>query len=89
MPYDIYGNYLRPGYCEVHPDVRGEYPCDECLAESIARNRTIEPEPDYYNQEPYYECDICHCAEAVTDYGGFAICSVECMHEVDMPLGLA
>lgn len=30
MSFDIYGNYLRPGYCEVHPDVREEYPCSAC-----------------------------------------------------------
>lgn len=30
MGFDIYGNHLRPGYCEVHPDVPEEYPCRLC-----------------------------------------------------------
>lgn len=34
MAYDIYGNNLRRGYCEVHPNVHEEYPCSLCLAES-------------------------------------------------------
>jgi formate dehydrogenase assembly factor FdhD len=30
MAYDIYGNNLRKGYCEVHPHVAQEYPCGLC-----------------------------------------------------------
>jgi len=30
MAYDIYGDRLRRGYCEVHPDVAEEYPCSVC-----------------------------------------------------------
>ena len=30
MAFDIFGNRLRPGYCEVHPDVAEEYPCSLC-----------------------------------------------------------
>lgn len=30
MAYDIYGNGLRPGYCEVHPDVPEQWPCGYC-----------------------------------------------------------
>jgi hypothetical protein len=33
MAYDIYGNNLRRGYCEVHPQVHEEYPCSLCYAE--------------------------------------------------------
>lgn len=33
MSWDIYGNPLRRGYCEVHPDVHEEYPCRYCMAE--------------------------------------------------------
>lgn len=32
MSWDIYGNPLRRGYCEVHPDVHQEYPCSICMA---------------------------------------------------------
>jgi len=30
MAYDIYGNDLRRGFCEVHPFVQQEYPCHIC-----------------------------------------------------------
>lgn len=33
MSWDIYGNPLRRGYCEVHPDVHQEYPCSICMAQ--------------------------------------------------------
>lgn len=31
MAFDIYGNYLKPGYCEVHADVHESYPCRICM----------------------------------------------------------
>jgi len=34
MPYDIYGQALRPGHCEVHPDVHETYPCSFCLMQA-------------------------------------------------------
>lgn len=34
MAYDIYGNSLRRGHCEVHPHVHEEYPCSLCYAEA-------------------------------------------------------
>lgn len=36
MAFDIYGNNLRPGHCEVHPDVHEEYPCSMCTARRAA-----------------------------------------------------
>lgn len=33
MSWDIYGNTLRRGYCEVHPHVNQEYPCSLCHEE--------------------------------------------------------
>jgi len=33
MAFDIYGQPLRRGHCEVHPDVWGEYPCALCITE--------------------------------------------------------
>ena len=33
MAWDIYGEHLRPGYCEVHPDVPESYPCHLCQME--------------------------------------------------------
>lgn len=42
MAFDIYGNVLRPGYCEVHPNVSESYPCSVCYAESKARQMDID-----------------------------------------------
>ncbi len=33
MEFDIYGNPLRRGHCEVHPNMLGEYPCTMCIQE--------------------------------------------------------
>jgi len=44
MPYDIYGNSLRRGYCEVHPDVPEEYPCSECMRRYERESEPPEPE---------------------------------------------
>lgn len=37
MAYDIYGNRLKPGHCEFHPDVPERYPCYLCYKEQQAR----------------------------------------------------
>jgi hypothetical protein len=39
MSWDIYGQPLRRGHCEAHPDVHEEYPCGMCLSESRERER--------------------------------------------------
>lgn len=52
MSFDIYGQRLRPGHCEVHPHVHEEYPCSVCLAESAnRRNRNTGPHPDQLQDE--------------------------------------
>lgn len=51
MPYDIYGQPLRPGYCEVHPSVRERYPCSHCQDDYYDRHRYDGPEPP----EPEWE----------------------------------
>lgn len=33
MAWDIYGNTLQRGHCEVHPHVHEEYPCSVCMSE--------------------------------------------------------
>ena len=30
MSWDIYGNPLRPGHCEAHPDIAQPFPCSIC-----------------------------------------------------------
>lgn len=42
MAYDIYGNNLRRGYCEVHPNVPEEYPCSICLADSNRKHQDYQ-----------------------------------------------
>ena len=57
MAYDIYGNHLRRGYCEVHPDIHEEYPCSECSYQYDYYEATREPEiPDPRVEE--YENDM-------------------------------
>jgi len=34
MSWDIYGDPLERGFCEVHPWVKQEYPCCLCAAEN-------------------------------------------------------
>ena len=38
MSWDIYGNPLKRGNCEVHPHVHEEYPCSVCLSERRQRD---------------------------------------------------
>ena len=38
MSWDIYGNTLQRGHCEVHPHVHEEYPCSVCLSERRQRD---------------------------------------------------
>lgn len=37
MAYDIYGNHLQRGHCEVHPHVQEEYPCYVCREQDVER----------------------------------------------------
>lgn len=49
MSWDIYGNPLQRGHCEVHPHVYEEYPCSVCLSERHQRdeaNRNREAQND-------------------------------------------
>ena len=57
MSYDIYGNYLRGGYCEVHPDVPESYPCSECMYEQQYYEEQKSQEEQYYRylEELKYE----------------------------------
>lgn len=61
MAYDIYGNQLRRGYCEVHPNVHEEYPCSACTAESSVN------EAERYAQQAYQEGQINGYAQGYED----------------------
>jgi len=52
--FDIYGNPLRAGHCEVHPDVPSPFPCPKCTGEG----RQPAPEP----------CEGCYYAKGDVDY---------------------
>jgi hypothetical protein len=55
MAFDIYGERLARGHCEVHPWVPDEYPCYVCGLESRtrleARARQIDEERAAMSQE--------------------------------------
>lgn len=58
MPFDIYGHNLPDGYCEVHPDTMGPYPCFRCYEEreqnerdQAYRNEHEEAERKLYERE--------------------------------------
>lgn len=53
MAYDIYGNDLRLGYCEVHPHVNQQYPCDICYREIEQNNRQNSNQTPYGNPEQF------------------------------------
>ena len=49
MAFDIYGNNLRRGYCEVHPNVHEEYPCSLCCSESRRDElKSLSKQPLFY-----------------------------------------
>jgi len=57
MSYDIYGNNLKRGHCEVHPQVAEEYPCSLCYQQDESRNRDKQQYNDMGRQQEkeYYE----------------------------------
>ena len=50
MPWDIYGERLTPGYCEVHPHVHEEYPCSVCLSDNKLRHQEEKAYEKYCSQ---------------------------------------
>lgn len=56
MSFDIYGEQLARGHCEVHPWVHAEYPCPVCLGDSAKKRREMEEERRYHREmeEAYY-----------------------------------
>ena len=64
MSFDIHGNPLRRGHCEVHPHVAEEYPCFICIDDkrkySIDRYRELE-----LHKLKIAECTIARLVEAL------------------------
>lgn len=65
MSFDIYGENLRQGHCEVHPNVHEEYPCSVCLSESSQKNdhaqqyqKHCDSQAEaYYSQQHQKHCE--------------------------------
>jgi hypothetical protein len=57
MAWDIYGNTLERGHCEVHPWVHEEYPCPVCFAERQQYDAELEARREAHLEEEraYYE----------------------------------
>jgi len=47
MAFDIYGNRLRRGHCEVHPDISEPYPCYLCYQEQLEKRHRRAMEEEY------------------------------------------
>ncbi len=58
MAYDIYGDRLRRGYCEVHPDVAEEYPCSVCQG----------AQPDLIGLDDYEDMIRAHEEDMLNEY---------------------
>ena len=67
MAYDIYGQRLASGHCEVHPWVGESYPCSLCYAESKPkhdpRQKEYEKEYERAEAEHYAEMERAHYEE--------------------------
>lgn len=50
MSFDIYGQNIRSGYCEVHPDVHEPYPCSLCIFQSHRDHELKSREDAMYEQ---------------------------------------
>jgi hypothetical protein len=54
MSFDIYGQPLRSGHCEAHPQIRESWPCSHCMSahdDQRAYERAMEEEYDRYCEE--------------------------------------
>lgn len=49
MAYDIYGNHLHNGNCEVHPWITEEYPCYVCRQQDLETQRQRKMEKQMYD----------------------------------------
>ena len=57
MAFDIYGNVLSRGCCEVHPHVHEEYPCHVCIADRRIDDR--QQERDELGELKYHYSQAC------------------------------
>lgn len=57
MSFDIYGQVLRDGHCEIHPNVPTPYPCHYCTTEDLSEAQPEPCEGCYYATGEMQECD--------------------------------
>lgn len=50
MSFDVYGQSLRRGHCEVHPDIHEPWPCYYCLQENQQHQINEQQEAEYYGE---------------------------------------
>ncbi len=50
MAWDIYGDPLRKGHCEVHPWVHEDYPCSQCYHDSERFQHEADMQREYEDQ---------------------------------------
>lgn len=70
MAWDIYGNNLREGFCEVHPHVNQYYPCWICCDE-IQREEERQRDNDLQQSDYYKAMEEQHYKEMEEDYSRF------------------
>lgn len=87
MSFDIYGNTLRSGHCEVHPHVHEEFPCSVCMAESAQR----EQKPQYCDGNPAV-CESAYClgqaSEHIRDIEAKLVSLTEALETLILVVGL-
>ena len=65
MAYDIYGEKLASGHCEVHPWVGETYPCSLCYAESMLKHAPRQKEYKSAAAQHQAEMERAHFEELV------------------------
>lgn len=51
MAWDIHGEPLAPGHCEVHPWVHEPYPCGICISEGQRADEARREEEEHWERE--------------------------------------
>jgi len=64
MSFDIFGNNLTPGCCEVHPHHAEPYPCSLCMAELAAAKEKDPRTQEDPRGEPAFLLNLLDQAQA-------------------------
>lgn len=72
MSYDIFGNPLKEGYCEVHPQIPQYYPCYICCQEIERENQKQQQHQDDQPQPEQPESKIYEI-----DFEGHVLAKIE------------